>query len=92
MDMSAANREFAAQTERYQEITAPMVIYSGSQDHVLSPRIHARELAQSAPNATLIKLSEDGHMPHHNHAETIAGTVRELMRAETAKTALDGMK
>lgn len=79
-DMSAANDEFAAQMSRYGQIQAPITVFSPARDHVLSPRIHARELVRAAPNADLIKLPEDGHMPHHFHAERIADVIRRAAR------------
>ena len=81
-DMSAANAEFKRQSERYGEITKPIIIYSPAKDHVLSPKLHARALSKALPHAEIVKIPDAGHMPHHFHVEKIVESVKKLSEVE----------
>ncbi len=82
-DMIALKEELAEQSARYGEITAPVIVFSGSQDTVLAPRLHTARLKKQLP-LELVALPEEGHMPHHGESEAVASAIRRL--ANSAET------
>jgi pimeloyl-ACP methyl ester carboxylesterase len=76
-DMTALKSELAAQSARYPQIAAPVTVFSGSKDRVLSPKLHAARLKKQLP-LDLVILPEEGHMPHHGQAEAVADAIRRL--------------
>ncbi len=87
-DVNALREELMAQETRYGELDMPIVIYSGSQDTVLKPQLHAAQLEKDAPDVTLIRLPETGHMPHHAHGADIAAMIRRLSLGESVQAEL----
>lgn len=82
-DMTALKTELAEQSARYGEITAPVIVFSGSQDTVLAPRLHTARLKTQIP-LELVALPDEGHMPHHGESEAVANAIRRLaIGAET---------
>ncbi|MFN7055399.1 alpha/beta fold hydrolase [Hyphomonas sp.] len=82
-DMTALKAELAAQSIRYPEITAPVTVFSGSKDRVLSPKLHTARLKKQL-KLDLVILPEEGHMPHHGHADAVASAISRLaIRPET---------
>jgi len=82
-DMIALKSELAEQSTRYGEITAPVIVFSGSQDTVLAPRLHTARLKKQLP-LELVALPDEGHMPHHGESEAVANAIRRLaIGAET---------
>lgn len=77
-EVAAAKREFEAQYWRYDEIAAPTVIVSTDHDRVVSPRIHARALKRTLPNATLTVAAGAGHMPHRVAPHILAEAVQAI--------------
>jgi pimeloyl-ACP methyl ester carboxylesterase len=77
-DMAAANAEFAEQAKRYPEIEKPLVVFSGTDDDVLSPVLHAGNLKKQIAGAIVVRLDGVGHMPHHVVGGLMAETVRSL--------------
>ena len=76
-DVTALQDELGAQSARYPELKVPIVVFSGSQDTVLSPKLHVGELKKQVP-LELVALPDEGHMPHHGEGEAVADTIRRL--------------
>lgn len=76
-DMTRLKAELAEQSERYGDLTVPVTLFSGSQDTVLSPKLHAARLKKQIP-LELVILPDEGHMPHHGEGGAVAGAIRRL--------------
>ncbi len=80
-DVQALRDELAAQSRRYGELAVPIIVFSGSGDTVLSPKLHVGELKKQVA-LELVALPEEGHMPHHGEADAVAAAIRRLALAE----------
>lgn len=78
LDVNALRAEMAAQQERYPNIDVPTVVYSGALDTVISPPLHVGKLKHQVDGLELVKLADEGHMPHHGQADAIAAKIREM--------------
>lgn len=76
-DMVHLREELARQEHRYATLEVPIIVFSGADDTVLDPRIHAGQLKQQA-DVELVKLPDGGHMPHHAHGEDVAEAIARL--------------
>ena len=85
MDVNALEEELRAQSGRYSSLNMPIIVYSGAQDTVINPSLHVGKLKHQAPNLTLIKLPDVGHMPHHSQAENVAADISRLAQAALAE-------
>lgn len=74
-DLVAAKREVAAQQMRYRELKMPVAIFAGDSDTVVSPTIHAGQLATVLPGAKHVVLKGVGHMPHEAEPQILAALV-----------------
>lgn len=82
-DVTALQEELGAQSARYPDLTMPVIVFSGSQDTVISPKLHVGELKKQVP-LELVILPDEGHMPHHGEGEAVASAIRRLaLSAET---------
>lgn len=82
-DVTALQEELGAQSARYPELKVPVIVFSGSQDTVISPKLHVGELKKQVP-VELVILDHEGHMPHHGEGEAVADAIRRLaLAAET---------
>jgi len=82
-DMTALKDELAVQSARYPDLAMPIVAFSGSQDTVVSPKLHVGKLKRQAA-VDLVILPDEGHMPHHGEGEAVAVAIRRLaLGAET---------
>lgn len=70
-DMVAAKREVAAQQARYPGISIPVGILVGDGDRVVSPTIHALQLAEALPNARIEVLRGVGHLPQEASPDSL---------------------
>lgn len=68
-DLVAAKREVIGQQARYPEIKMPVAILVGDSDRVVSPSIHAMQLARVLPNARIDVLAGVGHLPQEASPE-----------------------
>ena len=68
-DLVAAKREVTGQQARYPEIRMPVAILVGDSDRVVSPSIHAMQLAKVLPNARIDVLAGVGHLPQEASPE-----------------------
>lgn len=76
-DVAALKAELAAQSARYTELAMPIIAFSGSQDTVISPKLHIARLKKQAA-VELVILPDEGHMPHHGEGEAVADAIRRL--------------
>jgi pimeloyl-ACP methyl ester carboxylesterase len=76
-DVNALQEELGAQSARYPELKIPIIVFSGSQDTVISPKLHVGELKKQVP-VELVALPDEGHMPHHGEGEAVAAAIRRL--------------
>lgn len=76
-DMTRLKKELAEQSVRYGELAMPITVFSGSQDRVLSPKLHTARLKKQVP-LELVILPDEGHMPHHGEGSAVAGAIRRL--------------
>ncbi len=74
-DVIALKREVTAQRDRYPTLQMPVAIMAGDGDSVVSPTIHALQLAQKLPNARIEILRGVGHLPHEASPERLAKLV-----------------
>lgn len=79
-DMTGLRAELGAQSARYRELQMPITVFSGSQDTVISPKLHVGELKKQVP-VDLVILPEEGHMPHHGEGEAVSEAIRRLALA-----------
>lgn len=82
-DVSTLKAELAAQQERYSDLDLPIVLFSGSQDTVLAPRLHAARL-KNQTEIDLVILPEEGHMPHHAEKEAVVDAIRRLSKRSSS--------
>lgn len=85
IDVNALEEELREQSARYTQLQMPIIVYSGAQDTVLNPSLHVGKLKDQAPNLTLIKLPDGGHMPHHSQAENVAAEISRLAQLSLAE-------
>lgn len=76
-DMTGLRAELAAQSERYPQLDLPIVVFSGSGDTVLTPKLHVGQLKKQVP-VDLVILKHEGHMPHHGEGDAVADAIRRL--------------
>lgn len=76
-DMTRLKTELAEQSARYDTLSVPITVFSGSQDTVLSPKLHAVRLKNQVP-VEMVILPDEGHMPHHGEGGAVAGAIRRL--------------
>lgn len=77
-DVNALRHELAKQQDRYPQLDMPVILFSGAQDTVINPSLHAGKIKNQVENFELVKLPDTGHMPHHDHGEEVADAVRRL--------------
>ncbi|WP_300391558.1 alpha/beta hydrolase [Henriciella sp.] len=82
-DVNALKDELAAQQGRYPTIDVPVILFSGAEDTVINPTLHAGKIKHQIENFTLVPLADSGHMPHHDYGAEVAEAIRKLAR-ETA--------
>lgn len=87
-DMVNLQTELVQQQVRYaDELSVPVVVFSGTYDTVIAPRLHAARLKREVPNlVNLIKMDDEGHMPHHGAAKEVAATIVSLARGESVQS------
>lgn len=83
-DVKFLQDELGAQSARYPELKVPIIVFSGSQDTVLSPKLHVGELKKQV-TVELVALPHEGHMPHHGEGEAVAEAIRRLALAEETR-------
>ncbi|MCH8490233.1 MAG: alpha/beta hydrolase [Oceanicaulis sp.] len=79
-DMARVNQHLAAQEERYDEITQPVILVAGPDDTVVFTRRHAEPVAETLPAGELRLIEGAGHNPHHSAsgAATVAQALADV--------------
>ncbi|MEM8615963.1 MAG: alpha/beta hydrolase, partial [Pseudomonadota bacterium] len=77
-DVTALRAELAAQQDRYDALKMPVIVFSGAKDTVISPPLHVGKLKHQVAGLQLVKLPNEGHMPHHAHGADVAAVIAEL--------------
>jgi pimeloyl-ACP methyl ester carboxylesterase len=70
-DEWALNDSLKKMSKRYSEIKIPVVIVTGDQDKIVSPKENAYRLQAAIPQSRLIELKETGHQIPQTHPESI---------------------
>lgn len=69
-------RTWAAQTSpRYGDITMPVVLVTGGDDHMVNPHNHSWRLHRDIPRSSIRTLGGTGHMLHHIHPQAVVEAV-----------------
>jgi pimeloyl-ACP methyl ester carboxylesterase len=77
-DLTDLKAFVAATAPKYREIQAPTVVITGDLDPIVSPRIHAQQLAAVLPRGKLVVLPGVGHMLHHAAPGSVAEAIDEI--------------
>lgn len=80
-DLERVNPELLAQQDRYGEITDPVAIVAGEDDHTVLTARHSERTAAAIVGSRLSLLPGVGHMPHHAAPELIVEHVRAMAGA-----------
>jgi pimeloyl-ACP methyl ester carboxylesterase len=83
-DVVALQAELATQSARYPELAMPIIAFSGSQDTVISPKLHVARLKKQTA-IELVILPDEGHMPHHGEGHAVADAIRRLALARETR-------
>ena len=83
-DVLALQTELGKQSARYSELNVPIIVFSGSGDTVLTPKLHVGRLKKQVP-VDLVILPEEGHMPHHGEAKAVVDAIRRLASAQESR-------
>ncbi len=70
-DVANLKGNVIAMAPHYREITAPTVIFAGSEDTVVRNDLHADVLARDIAGAKLFTLTNAGHMPQFSAPEAV---------------------
>jgi len=70
-DEWALNDSLKKMSKRYSEIKIPVVIVTGDEDKIVSPKDNAYRLQAAIPQSRLIELKETGHEIPQTHPESI---------------------
>src|SRR5882672_3329930 len=70
-DEWALNDSLKKMSKRYSDINIPVVIVTGDQDKILSPKENAYRLQAAIPQSRLIELKKTGHQIPQTHPESV---------------------
>ena len=70
-DELALNDSLKKMSKRYSEINIPVVIVTGDEDKIVSPKENAYRLQAAIPRSQLIELKDTGHEIPQTHPESI---------------------
>lgn len=87
-DVTGLQDQIREQQLRYEtDLQTQIIVFSGSYDTVIKPVLHAARLKRELPDQViLVKLPDEGHMPHHGKAGLIARTILRLTQGESVQT------
>ncbi|MGX1198824.1 alpha/beta fold hydrolase [Parvibaculum sp. MBR-TMA-1.3b-4.2] len=84
-DVRNLKENLAAQSARYDEISAPVIVVTGNADFTVSPKIHSYAFHNAVKGSELVKLKGVGHMPHYERREVVADAVLRLVRGQAPR-------
>ena len=79
-DVAGLKDFVTSQAPRYPELKMPTTVITGDRDTIVSPRIHARALAEELPHSKLIMLEGVGHMPHHVARDRVVEAIEDVVK------------
>lgn len=82
-DISHLKAEIIAQQPRYERLSLPVAIVTGTSDSTVSPDLHSKQLATEIDGASLTLLPDTGHALHHSQT----GVITDIIRAMTGNGA-----
>jgi pimeloyl-ACP methyl ester carboxylesterase len=89
-DLARLDSFTTALMPRYSQIATPVIVITGTRDHLISPRSQARHIASLLPHARLVLLPGVGHMLHHAEPERVIAAIDELAEgAERSRRAVE---
>ena len=74
-DLIHLSEHMEVQSQRYDELTLPLALITGTQDKVVFPGNHSHRLAERLAQARLIEMDGVGHVPHQVHPEEVANFI-----------------
>ena len=77
-DLTGLHAHATAFQQRYKEIKAPTIVITGDHDTVVSPKIHAQQLAAAIPGARLFMVKNVGHKPDYALSDLVAAAIETL--------------
>jgi pimeloyl-ACP methyl ester carboxylesterase len=72
-------------SQRYRELTMPVVIMSGAEDLHVTPKRHAERLHEELPQSELLLASGVGHMVHHVVPDQVMAAIDMAARAVSVR-------
>src|SRR5712672_2246673 len=84
-DEWALNDSLKKMSKRYSDITIPVVIVTGDEDKIVSPKENAYRLQAAIPQSRLIELKETGHEIPQTHPESIYAAVTLISPSSVSK-------
>src|SRR6267142_322662 len=85
-DEWALNDSLKKMSKRYSEIKIPVVIVTGDQDKIVSPKENAYRLQTAIPQSQLIELTETGHQIPQTHPESVHAALTLISPSLTSKS------
>ena len=82
-DEWALNDSLKKMSKRYSDIKIPVVIVTGDQDKIVSPKENAYRLQAAIPQSRLIELKETGHEIPQTHPESIYAALTLISRSSS---------
>jgi pimeloyl-ACP methyl ester carboxylesterase len=77
-DLAVLKPFVTEQAPHYPEIKTRTVVITGTNDRIVTPRVHARAIAAQIPGAQLVVLEGIGHMPHQVSTDRVVAAVEAL--------------
>lgn len=77
-DVLATKSEFTAQAPLYRDLLTPAIIVTAEKDKVVSPKRHARALADDLQASELVTAPQAGHMPHRLRPDLVLSAIRRV--------------
>lgn len=77
-DLANLKDEIIGQQDRYNELTLPVAIVTGTDDETVSPELHSKQLARDVNGATLTLLPDTGHALHHAETARIIEIIKSV--------------
>jgi pimeloyl-ACP methyl ester carboxylesterase len=83
-DESALQDSLKKMSKRYSEINIPVVIVTGDEDKIVSPKENAYRLQVAICQSRLIKLKDTGHEIPQTRPESICAALRLISRSSAS--------
>ena len=80
-DEYSLDKDLQKISKHYPEIHIPVVIVTGDQDRVVSPKDNAYHLKSSIPRSQLVVLKDTGHQIPQTHPESISTAIDSVEKA-----------